>query len=145
MSKVCPVCQSPITPGASVCASCGFRLSGATQSFTPIVFDEAEKTVEDEGSGKILRMVRGPKKGMIYQLSDITTIGRNPQCDIFLNDMTVSRNHATIKKVKDAYIIHDEKSYNGLWVNNASVDDKVLDIGDFIQIGKYGFMFDNGD
>ena len=65
------------------------------------------------------------------------TIGRSPQCDIFLNDMTVSRMHAVIEKEGSSFIIRDQNSYNGLWVNDLSVESKTLRDGDQIQVGSF--------
>lgn len=91
-------------------------------------------------------MVRGPQRGAEFKVnSQVTSIGRNPQCDIFLNDMTVSRLHASIAVRDGAYIIRDEQSFNGVWVNNASINNKVLAQDDFVQIGRFGFIFDTSE
>ncbi len=97
-------------------------------------------------SSPVLRMVRGPQRGAEFKVNpQVTSIGRNPQCDIFLNDMTVSRLHASISVQDGAYVISDEQSFNGVWVNNASVGNKVLEQDDFVQIGRFGFIFDIGE
>lgn len=151
MHESCPICQAPLKPGQAACELCGFRLSGTTQSFSPVDASAASAQMtpavhEEPIETPVMRMVRGPQRGAEYKVNaDATSIGRNPQCDIFLNDMTVSRLHATIEHTKDAYIIRDEQSYNGVWVNNVSVDQKVLEQGDFVQIGRFGFVFDTGE
>ncbi len=146
MTSVCPVCQSPISSGELTCKTCGFRLSGATQEFKPVDLEGESVVVDDKPQRASLKMIRGSQPGTTYRLSDgKTTIGRNPQCDIFLNDMTVSRQHAEIDDLKDSYVITDMKSYNGVWVNNKSIASKVLENGDFVQIGKFGFLFEMGN
>lgn len=150
MHDTCPICQSPLKPGQAACELCGFKLSGATQSFSPVDASSAAVVSapvhEEPIETPVMRMVRGPQRGAEFKVNaQATSIGRNPQCDIFLNDMTVSRLHATIEFIKDAYVIRDEQSYNGVWVNNVSVDQKVLEQDDFVQIGRFGFIFDTGE
>lgn len=152
MHDTCPICQAPLKPGQAACELCGFKLSGATQSFSPVEAPPSTRTptvvpvVDEPVSTPILRMVRGTQRGAEFKVDpESTSIGRNPQCDIFLNDMTVSRLHASIQQTKGAYVIRDEQSYNGVWVNNVSVDQKVLEQGDFVQIGRFGFVFDTGE
>ncbi len=150
MHERCPICQAPLAAGQAACSVCGFKLSGATQGFSPIEAPSgtvpAPAPVEEAHETPILRMVRGTQRGAEFKVNaDATSIGRNPQCDIFLNDMTVSRLHASIKQVGGAYVIRDEQSFNGVWVNNASVSQKTLEAGDFIQIGRFGFVFDAGE
>ena len=92
----------------------------------------------------VLRVVRGPQTGVSYRLGDdaIQTIGRSPQCDVFLNDMTVSREHAVIEPLDGTFSIRDTNSFNGVWVNNANVEDKyILTHGDIIQIGAFCLIY----
>ncbi|MBR5260322.1 MAG: FHA domain-containing protein [Eggerthellaceae bacterium] len=139
MAEVCPICMTNIDAGFSSCPSCGFKLLGSTQEFKPIEIDPVgtgEKP--SSGSTATLRVVRGPQIGMVYQLDGPSiSLGRSPQCSIFLNDMTVSRTHAFIELVDDCHVIRDEHSYNGVWVNNRSIDTKTLESGDNIQIGVF--------
>lgn len=140
---ICPICQTEIADSMSECPACGFRLSGATLEFKPIDLDAVEVEAVPETNDAVLRMVRGPQVGLTYPLNkDEVTIGRNPNCDIFLNDMTVSRMHATVRSIGGTMVIEDAESYNGVWVNNQSIDRKALSPGDFIQLGKFGFVFD---
>ena len=143
MSDTCPICGSVVTPQDVTCKACGFRLSGLTQEFKPVKIEEPQGAHGNTAKDMVLRMMRGPQAGVTYPLTaDTITIGRNPQCDIFLNDMTVSRMHATIYHEGDSLVIRDEQSYNGIWVNNENVEMKVIGIGDFIQIGKFAFAVD---
>lgn len=144
MSEVCPVCQTAIEPGVTACPVCGFKLLGNTVEFKPVRLDaEEESKKHDEQLEGFLKVVRGPRSGVEYRLAaDSIDVGRNPQCTIFLNDMTVSRRHATINRVDGCFIINDENSFNGVWVNNQNVTSKVLEPGDYIQIGAFCFKYD---
>ena len=84
----------------------------------------------------------GVQVGNVFRLSsDAITIGRSPQCDIFLNDMTVSRMHATLKRIPSGYEIVDADSFNGLWVNNLNVKEAALKDGDVVQIGTFCLVY----
>lgn len=144
MSDVCPVCQAPVNPQDVSCPQCGFRLLGATQKFEPLSIDGAERTAVREAPKRArLRVVRGPQAGVVYELTgDDLTIGRSPQCSIFLNDMTVSRMHARLHREGSCFVISDENSFNGVWVNNSNVETKALSSGDFIQIGAFCLVYE---
>lgn len=146
MSEVCPVCQASVSENDAVCSQCGFKLLGATQKFQPLNLDDHVPSKKDEANfHAVLRVVRGPQAGVVYELTgDELTIGRNPQCSIFLNDMTVSRMHATFRREDGCFVVHDENSFNGVWVNNRIVQVKALKSGDFIQIGAFCLMFEEG-
>ena len=140
--KRCPVCQTPIEDGIMTCPSCHFKLSGATQSFKPIPKDQDPKIEHPKETVATLTMVRGPQIGTVFNLEkDLISIGRNPKCDIFLDDMTVSRDHAEISRHGDAFIIKDNQSFNGLWINDHSVQEHALRPEDYIQVGKYDFIY----
>lgn len=140
----CPICESPLKETDKFCPSCGFRLSGATEKFKPINIENTGSIthIEDD-EAPTLTVKRGINIGSKYKItSDICTLGRNPNCTIFLNDMTVSRHHATISKQNGAYIIADNQSFNGLWVNNKPVEIKTLSSGDIIQLGAFCLKFE---
>ncbi len=142
MASTCPVCMAPLPEGENACPTCGFKLLGKTQAFKPIASDaqaSASSPIFDEAR---LRIVRGPQVGNVFRLAaDVITIGRSPQCDIFLNDMTVSRSHAEIRRVNGVFHIVDLDSFNGLWVNNRNVRETRLYDGDVIQIGTFSLAF----
>lgn len=147
MSDVCPVCLTPLGHGEPICPKCGFHLAGKTQEFKPV---DSARNIEERKSrldNAYLKMVRGPQIGALYAIKEgKTSIGRNPACDIFLNDMTVSREHAYIECKGDAFVIVDDHSFNGVWVNNRTVEQHALRPGDYIQIGKYDFVYEeDGD
>lgn len=140
MEKQCPVCNSPLEGGSAACPVCGYRTPNTTQSFEPIVLPQSESVTypEKDSSHAYLRVIRGPQIEAVFALEgDSLQIGRDPQCDIFLNDMTVSRLHASIEQVGDGHVIRDENSFNGVWVNNENIEETLLREGDIIQIGTF--------
>ena len=145
MNNTCPVCGNVVGANSTACAMCGFKLVGTTQKFTPVGEDFGVALDEEEQHGRTfhLRITRGQQIGSVYELSaDVITIGRNPNNDIFLNDMTVSRKHATLSKTSVSYRIKDEDSFNGVWVNGHAVSEAMLNVGDQLQIGSFRLIFE---
>ena len=144
MTEICPICNNEIQGDEGTCPFCGFKLLGSTQSFKPVSLPEDEILhVKKVKFRPALRVVRGPQDGASFDIEEgAHVIGRNPHCDIFLNDMTVSRKHATLDRIGDMCTIRDENSFNGVWVNNESVDKLKLEIGDIIQIGAFTLIFE---
>lgn len=141
----CPVCNGEIEPGENVCRRCGFRLAGQTQSFKPVKLDgesdAAQGTDESLDVQFSLYVTKGPQTGEDFFLDrPKTTLGRDPHCDIFLNDMTVSREHAIITVDGDNVMITDDGSLNGTWVDGSVVDSAVLHAGSLIQIGTFNMV-----
>jgi len=136
------------------CAECGTRLVHAqsTVSYAPS-FDEGEvapgaaRDDAPEGAALIeLDQVEGTAGRRMHDIGDeLVTVGRNPESDIFLDDVTVSRQHAEIFKREQpnekGFRIRDAGSLNGTYVNRVRVDSVDLRNGDEIQIGKYRFKF----
>ncbi|MBO4352640.1 MAG: FHA domain-containing protein [Eggerthellaceae bacterium] len=143
MTSVCPICNNEIPENASVCPSCGYRVMGSTQSFTPVAMGaDVLKQIGESDQRFELRVVRGPQTGIDIELKKgELTVGRDPQCEIFLNDMTVSREHAVIEVRGDACIIKDMNSFNGVWVNDRMVETCLLKSGDLLQIGAFCLLF----
>jgi pSer/pThr/pTyr-binding forkhead associated (FHA) protein len=85
---------------------------------------------------------RGPSRGARFLItSDGVTVGRAPASDIFLDDVTVSRTHATIKREGSTFIFTDSGSLNGSYINNQQSTTHRLVNGDEIQIGKFHMLF----
>ncbi len=85
---------------------------------------------------------RGPAQGSRFLLdSEITSIGRSPESDIFFDDVTVSRKHARIQRSNNEYVIVDSQSLNGTYVNSISINEQILHMGDQLQIGKFHALF----
>ncbi len=146
----CPKCGFKNDDDAVRCARCATGLFGAgdesqtTVSYPPPV-DESI-TVEPEsraGAGAALMIrVGGGLAGQVYELGEARlTIGRHLKADVFLDDVTVSRHHAYVERADERYVIVDENSLNGTYVNRRRSDRSVLAGGDEIQIGKYKLTF----
>ena len=87
----------------------------------------------------------GPKAGARYALdSDVVSVGRDPDSDIFLDDITVSRRHAEVQRDGARYSIRDVGSLNGTYVNRRLVDEGELNEGDEVQVGKFKLVFVHG-
>ena len=92
----------------------------------------------------MLIVLRGPGEGTEFALDshlDLVTVGRSPNAEIFLDDVTVSRHHADIRHGAQGWSITDAGSLNGTYVNRRRVEDHQLSGGDEIQIGKFRFVF----
>jgi pSer/pThr/pTyr-binding forkhead associated (FHA) protein len=100
-------------------------------------------TVEALRPGTALLVVlRGPNTGARFLLDDDeVTSGRHPESDIFLDDVTVSRRHATFERTGGRFVVKDVGSLNGTYVNRERVDESVLQTGDEVQVGKYRLVF----
>lgn len=94
-----------------------------------------------EGSA-LLIVKRGPSDGSRFLLDiDVTTAGRHPNAEIFLDDVTVSRKHAEFKRDGQGFSVTDLASLNGTYLNGARVDSARLSDGDEVQVGKFKLTF----
>jgi pSer/pThr/pTyr-binding forkhead associated (FHA) protein len=146
----CTHCGHPNRDDARFCANCGRALKDdPTLSLTPV---EGEDEAQDEfpfphdeleGGQALLLVKRGPNAGSTFLLEgDATTIGRNTTSDVFLDDITVSRAHATIeRRTAGAFFVKDGGSLNGTYVNGEQVDETKLASGDEVQIGMFKLIF----
>ena len=90
----------------------------------------------------LLVVKRGPNAGSRFLLDqDVTTAGRHPDSDIFLDDVTVSRRHAEFRREGSGYTVHDVGSLNGTYVNREPIDAATLSGGDEVQIGKFRLVY----
>jgi pSer/pThr/pTyr-binding forkhead associated (FHA) protein len=105
--------------------------------------DELERYLEGLPPGVGLLVVRhGPDAGSSYRLERaVTTVGRHPDSDIFLDDVTVSRRHVRIDRDAQGYLMNDVGSLNGTYVNRTRVDEARLHHGDEVQVGRYRLSF----
>jgi pSer/pThr/pTyr-binding forkhead associated (FHA) protein len=152
----CTNCGHKNPDGANFCSSCGSALAESGGSDTTITFApaELESDLEEEihispdeleGGRGVLVVKRGPNAGSKFFLdSDIVKIGRHPDSDIFLDDITVSRRHAEIRRSDTSFGLHDIGSLNGTYVNRERVEEADLRSGDEIQIGKFKLVFLTG-
>jgi pSer/pThr/pTyr-binding forkhead associated (FHA) protein len=167
---VCPHCGHDTTDDeARFCAACGRPIAGdaggetAAESTSVLNLGGPEaETSEPAGAGDssaggetfverlqpgtaLLVVRRGPASGARFLLdSDVTTAGRHPDSDIFLDDITVSRHHVEFRRSADGFSIRDLGSLNGTYVNRSRIDDTALVSGDEVQIGKYRLQFLTG-
>jgi pSer/pThr/pTyr-binding forkhead associated (FHA) protein len=105
--------------------------------------DAHQGAVDALSPGSALLVVkRGPNAGSRFLLDqDVTTAGRHPDSDIFLDDVTVSRRHATFRREGERFLVHDVGSLNGTYLNRERIDDARLSTGDEVQIGKFRLVF----
>ena len=152
MSHVyCPECGFQNPEAANYCTKCGALLvrdeSGAdtTMSFTPEEGDDESAEILDEikteGPALVVRSGGGRAGEHFLLEQESTTVGRSPDCDIFLDDVTVSRRHALVKRSKDQFLIEDQGSLNGTFLNRRRIESGGLEDGDEVQIGKYKLTF----
>ena len=150
MSHVyCTQCgfQNPET--ANYCSRCGALLekgeSGGETTQTISLEDVGElatvAVAELDGPALVVRS-GGGRAGDGFLLSgERTRIGRSPECEIFLDDVTVSRKHAVVVARDGAFTVDDQGSLNGTFVNRRRIDSAPLANGDELQIGKYRLNF----
>ena len=105
--------------------------------------DEVEVHEHEVGSSTATFVVkRGAKAGSRYLVTGtFTTIGRHPDSDIFLDDVTVSRRHAEISLAGDRFVVRDVGSLNGTYLNRQLIEQADLSDGDELQVGKYKLAF----
>jgi len=163
---VCVVCgHDTPDPDARFCAACGRPLLTPTTTEVTSVLGLAspEDAVDDDAAGELdagstpgeaalierlepgtaLLVVRsGPSSGARFLLdADLTTAGRHPDSDIFLDDITVSRRHAEFRRDGHGFRVVDVGSLNGTYVNRTRAEDVALAGSDEVQIGKYRLLF----
>jgi pSer/pThr/pTyr-binding forkhead associated (FHA) protein len=149
----CTSCGHPNKDEARFCANCGAALQDETTVGLSPVEVEAEghdefPFPEDElEPGQALLLVKhGPNAGSTFLVeSDSTTLGRNTESDVFLDDISVSRAHAEIRRQGDGFTIHDLGSMNGTYVNRERVEMTTLAQHDEVQIGRFRLVFFVGE
>ncbi len=147
----CPECGFQNPESANYCSKCGALLvkdgGGAetTQTYTPEEITDEEGPLDDiaaEGPALVVRSGGGRAGEHFIPQGDRTTIGRSPDNDIFLDDVTVSRKHAVVLQSGGELRIEDLGSLNGTFVNRRRIDAATrLESGDEVQIGKYRLSF----
>ncbi len=117
-------------------ASCRRRSSGTIR-----IADPATLAALPAGTA-LLVVRRGPNAGSRFLLdSDLTTAGRHPESDIFLDDVTVSRRHAEFYRQGGRFTVRDVGSLNGTYVNRERIEETELSGGDEVQVGKFRLLF----
>ena len=158
MALHCPECGFVNAEGANYCSRCGAYLGAAREKATSAQSEPATATyridetgelvpvdvgdvVADEGAALVIR-AGGGRVGESFPLNaDRMTIGRRPDSDIFLDDVTVSRDHALLVRRSGDYYLDDLGSLNGTYVNRHRIESQLLADGDELQIGKWKLTF----
>ena len=146
MSHVyCPQCGFQSPEAASFCSRCGAALVPPNADETTMSIDPEElpdADVADLGGPALVVRSGGGRAGEAFvPAAERTMIGRSPDCDIFLDDVTVSRRHAELMREGDRLVIRDLGSLNGTFVNRRRIESAVLEDDDELQIGKYRLTF----
>jgi FHA domain-containing protein/zinc ribbon protein len=147
----CPECGFQNLESANYCSRCGALLVTQSEADDPTMTFSAEDVdqeggvgLEDVGIDGPMLVVRsgGGRTGEHFPLERTqTTIGRTPDCDIFLDDVTVSRRHAIVAKGPGTFTIEDLGSLNGTFLNRHRIEQAELEHGDELQVGKYRLIF----
>jgi pSer/pThr/pTyr-binding forkhead associated (FHA) protein len=148
----CPECGFVNGEGANYCQKCGAFLAGVGE---PSDATTAQYQLDDESGelrpvdaehpadgGVLVIRAGGGRAGETFELSgERIAIGRSPDADVFLDDVTVSRNHALLVRRRDGLYIDDLGSLNGTYVNRRRIESHRLADGDEIQVGKYKLSY----
>lgn len=144
----CPECGHHNRESARFCGRCGASLlepdaGEPTQAFAAYIEEEAEEAAEDADDGAVLVIrVGGGRAGEQFSINaDKMAIGRAPSAAVFLDDITVSREHAILERRADGLHLSDVGSLNGTYVNRQRIESVRLADGDEVQIGKYRLTY----
>ena len=148
----CPECGFVNTEGANYCQKCGAFLasSGSGSEDTTIAYQVDEtgemkpvdlEKVTAQGATLVIRSGGGRAGETFAVEGERMTIGRSPDAEVFLDDVTVSRNHALLVARRDGLYIDDLGSLNGTYVNRRRIESHKLHDGDELQIGKYKLTY----
>lgn len=153
MARHCPECGFVNAEAANYCSKCGAYIGaedvpkesttatyrvGETGELIPVELDEV---VAQEGAALVIR-TGGGRVGESFPLQgERMTIGRRPDSDVFLDDVTVSRDHALLVARQGGYFLDDLGSLNGTYVNRSRIESRRLEDGDELQVGKYKLTF----
>lgn len=153
----CSECGTELVDGARFCQNCGTAVDQAEDQAEEVDVERTTAAIDvgefdptsqvesvpnlDEGTAMLV-VVRGPNAGARYLLDRAeTTVGRHPDCEIFLHDVTVSRRHSEFRREEGSFILRDLGSLNGTYVNGERVDEKDLDSGDEVQVGRFKLLY----
>ncbi|MCL2418142.1 MAG: FHA domain-containing protein [Conexibacteraceae bacterium] len=152
MAQHCPECGFANADGANYCQRCGAFMGGpdggtgdSTASYRIGDTGEFEEVpVEAAPARGAMLVIRagGGRAGESFPLDrPRLTVGRRPDSDLFLDDVTVSRDHAVVAKRGEHYYLDDCGSLNGTYINRRRIESQRLNDGDELQIGKYKLAF----
>ncbi len=152
MALHCQECSFVNPEGANYCLKCGAHLSRESGEETSTITYEVDETgdfhpidveelVEKEGAALVIRSGGGRSGESFHLGEERMSIGRTPDATVFLDDVTVSRNHALLVRRRDGLYIDDLGSLNGTYVNRRRIESHRLEDGDEIQVGKYKLAY----
>jgi FHA domain len=154
VARHCPECGFVVTEGANYCQRCGAYVASREEKGDDVttatyVIDEqtGELRPVDVGdvaaaAGALVIRSGGGRVGQSFPLEgERLTIGRSPDAEIFLDDVTVSRDHAVLVRRSGAWYLDDSGSLNGTYVNRRRIDSHKLVDGDELQVGKYKLTY----
>jgi hypothetical protein len=155
----CNHCGHRNPPDSSFCSSCGSPLDlqgDRTITLAPVdplqdapgTDDDVVVSMSELPTDTAVLIVRsGTQAGDRFKLGDgPIRLGRHPDSEIMLDDITVSRRHASIERTPDGYVVTDAGSLNGTYVNQERIDQAVLHHGDELQVGKFRLvLFERSD
>jgi FHA domain/zinc-ribbon domain len=152
MAQHCPECGFANDDGASYCQRCGAFLASSepppgVSTATYKIGETGEiEAVELEdvvarGAALVIRAGGGRAGESFPVAGDRLSVGRRPDSDVFLDDVTVSRDHALLIRRADQWYLDDMGSLNGTYVNRSRIESQRLEEGDEVQIGKYKLTF----
>ena len=145
MAPICSACGAEVETGSAECPECGTRLSEPTAAFDPVEVQAPETKPLAVTEGPVLVVRKGPQPGEKFFIDrEDLTVGRDPASDIFLNDMTVSRTHATVHSVNGVVSVKDAGSLNGTYLNGEVVESATLANGDIVQVGTFQMVYMTG-
>jgi len=153
MAVHCADCGFVNPEGANYCQKCGAFLGRpegtdepSTMTYTVDETGEMQRVdidevVEEAGAALVIRSGGGRAGESFSVAEDRISIGRSPDAGVFLDDVTVSRNHALLVRRRDGLYIDDLGSLNGTYVNRQRIESQSLSDGDEIQVGKYKMSY----
>ncbi|HAF69466.1 MAG TPA: hypothetical protein DCL16_10120 [Acidimicrobiaceae bacterium] len=148
MTQLCEGCGHSNDVGARFCSSCGRPLSlaeeASTEALETLTGDSEGIDLENPLTGAALIVASGHQAGTQYAVTaQVVTVGRHPDSDIFLDDITVSRLHVELTASDTGYDIKDVGSLNGTYLNGERLEDNkaLLTNGDELQIGKFKLLY----
>ena len=155
MARHCTECGYVNADGANYCSRCGAFIGQPEPARDPqsttatyVIDDKTGElrpvAVESVASGGGALVIRsgGGRVGQSFPLrGERVTIGRSPEAGVFLDDVTVSRDHAVLVHRQSGWYLDDSGSLNGTYVNRKRIDSHRLDDGDELQVGKYKLTY----
>ncbi len=152
MAVHCPECGFVNDEGANYCQKCGAYLGASeadreattatyrvdeTGEIQPVELEDVVAT----GAALVIR-AGGGRVGESFGLAgERMSVGRHPDSDIFLDDITVSRRHVEVTRTSEGYRVRDVGSLNGTYLNRERIDEAPLSNGDEVQVGKFKLIF----